>query len=242
MICPGQDTRYWKPGDIFEVDCPRCGSKLEFFKDESARRCRSCQTMVANPRMDFGCAAYCKYAEQCLGEMTPDLLAKRKDLLKDRVAVEMKKYFRQDFQSISHAMKVSRYAEQIASDEKADLAVVISAAYLHAIACPEGETSAPAPGPVCGGLGTVQALLTPLGPGEEFIDDVLDTIKSLWEREGSPKSKNAQILCDAHAIATAQEKQERESNTGRGLSAAFHTQAGERLGAKLLSKESSHEA
>jgi len=242
MICPGQDTRYWKPGDIFEVDCPRCGSKLEFFKDESARRCKACQTMVANPRMDFGCAAYCKYAEQCLGEMTPDLLAKRKDLLKDRVAVEMKKYFKQDFQSISHAMKVSRYAEQIASDEKADLAVVLSAAYLHAIACPEGETGAPAPGPFCGGLGTVQALLQPLGPGEEFIDEVLDTIKALWGNQGSPGSKNARILCDAHTIATEQEKEGGQLKIEQGLGALFHTEAGEKLGAKILLKESSHEA
>lgn len=230
MKCPGQDTRYWKPGDIFEVDCPKCGAKVEFFKDESARRCKACHTMIANPRMDFGCAAYCKYAEQCLGELTPDLLAKRKDLLKDRVAVEMKKYFGQDFQSISHAMKVSRYAEQIASEEKADLAVVLSAAYLHAIACPEGEAGTPAQGPVCGGLGTVQALLGPLGPDEEFVDEVLDTIKALWENQGGPKSKNARILCDAHTIATFQERAEQ----GRGP--VFHTEAGKRLGAAIAIK------
>ena len=23
--CPGQDQRYWKPEDIFDVLCPRCG-------------------------------------------------------------------------------------------------------------------------------------------------------------------------------------------------------------------------
>lgn len=186
--------------------------------------------MVANPRMDFGCAAYCKYAEQCLGELTPDLLATRKDLLKDRVAVEMKKYFRQDFHSISHAMKVSRYAEQIASEEKADLAVVLSAAYLHAIACPEGETGAPAQGPVCGGLGTVQTLLSPLGPDQEFVDEVLDTIKALWENQGDLKSKNARILCDAHTIVTLQETAE------QGHPPVFHTEAGMRLGATIAIK------
>ena len=25
MKCPGQDIRYWKPGAIFEVKCPKCG-------------------------------------------------------------------------------------------------------------------------------------------------------------------------------------------------------------------------
>lgn len=34
MKCPGQDRRYWKPGDIFDVECPQCGNGVEFFKDE----------------------------------------------------------------------------------------------------------------------------------------------------------------------------------------------------------------
>ena len=76
MQCPGQDTRYWKPGDIFEAPCPHCGRPVEFFKDESTRRCRNCKQLATNPRMDFGCAAYCKYAEQCLGELGPDFLKK----------------------------------------------------------------------------------------------------------------------------------------------------------------------
>ncbi len=71
MKCPGQDTRYWKPGDIFDTGCPHCGSKVEFFKDEATRRCRSCRKTVVNPRMDFGCAAYCKYAADCLGGLGP---------------------------------------------------------------------------------------------------------------------------------------------------------------------------
>jgi len=53
MKCPGQDTRYWKPGDIFDADCPHCGSKVEFFKDEATRRCRNCGKTVVNPKMDF---------------------------------------------------------------------------------------------------------------------------------------------------------------------------------------------
>ena len=42
MKCPGQDSRNWKPGDIFEMACPKCGKPLEFFKDEPLRRCKSC--------------------------------------------------------------------------------------------------------------------------------------------------------------------------------------------------------
>ena len=35
MKCPGQDSRYWKPGAIFEALCPECGAGVEFFKDDN---------------------------------------------------------------------------------------------------------------------------------------------------------------------------------------------------------------
>ena len=84
MKCPGQDSRFWGPEAIFEADCPECGASVEFFKDESSRRCRRCGCKVLNPRMDFGCALYCRFAEECLGEaLTSELAAKRADLLKE---------------------------------------------------------------------------------------------------------------------------------------------------------------
>jgi endogenous inhibitor of DNA gyrase (YacG/DUF329 family) len=69
MKCPGQDTRYWKPEDIFNVPCPACGKPVEFFKDDSSRKCPTCGYRFRNPRLDLGCAEWCPYAEQCLGEM-----------------------------------------------------------------------------------------------------------------------------------------------------------------------------
>jgi ribosomal protein S27E len=65
--CPGQDQRFWKPDDIFEVKCPGCGEVIEFFKDEPKLKCRKCERMVLNPKINLGCAEWCKYAEQCLG-------------------------------------------------------------------------------------------------------------------------------------------------------------------------------
>ena len=64
--CPGQDKRFWKAGDIFEAPCPYCGGVIEFWKDDLRRRCRRCGKRVANPRLDLGCAEWCKYADQCL--------------------------------------------------------------------------------------------------------------------------------------------------------------------------------
>ena len=84
MKCPGQDTLYWKPGAIFEAKCPKCGNAVEFFKDDTSRKCDKCGHRFVNPDMDFGCAAYCPYAEQCIGDLPPELIAQKEDLLKDR--------------------------------------------------------------------------------------------------------------------------------------------------------------
>jgi len=85
MRCPGQDWRYWKEDAIFEVSCPYCRERVEFFKDDTTRKCPSCKKVVPNPRLDFGCAAYCKYAEVCLGELPPELIREKANLLKSRL-------------------------------------------------------------------------------------------------------------------------------------------------------------
>jgi len=133
MKCPGQDIRYWKPGAVFDVKCPKCGKDVEFFKDDTTRKCRNCGHKFINPKLDFGCAAYCQYAAQCVGDLPEEYKAQREDTLKERIAVEMKKYFKKDFKRIGHAMQVARYAEKIGKNEGGDLAVILAAAYLHDI-------------------------------------------------------------------------------------------------------------
>ena len=90
------------------------------------------------------------FCRQCVGNLPPELVAQRQDLIKDRVAIEMKRYFKQDFRRIGHATRVARYAERIGKDEEGNLAVILIAAYLHDIGIPEAEkkhNSAAAPVP-----------------------------------------------------------------------------------------------
>ena len=139
MKCPGQDPRFWKFDAIFDAECPNCGGAVEFFKDETRRKCAKCGHRVLNPKMDFGCATHCRFAEECFGDLPPELIKRKEDLFKDRVAVEMKMYFRTDFKRIGHAAKVARYVEQLVHEEKADPAVALAAAYLHDIGVKEAE-------------------------------------------------------------------------------------------------------
>ena len=66
--CPGQDNRYWKPEDIFQVKCPGCDTLIEFWKDDLKRKCPQCKKIVPNPKLDLSCAQWCQYAKECLGE------------------------------------------------------------------------------------------------------------------------------------------------------------------------------
>ena len=104
MKCPGQDTQYWKPGAIFEAKCPECGHDVEFFKDDTTRKCPACQHRFLNPGLDFGCAAYCPFAEQCIGNLPPELLAE--------ITADLREWF------IDHMTKVDRSLGEFVRESK----------------------------------------------------------------------------------------------------------------------------
>jgi len=84
--CPGQDTRYWKSDDIFTVECPKCGAEIEFFKDDTRRRCAWCGHLFYNPKIEMGCAEWCQYADKCVPELVKERQAMQtfKERLKER--------------------------------------------------------------------------------------------------------------------------------------------------------------
>jgi putative nucleotidyltransferase with HDIG domain len=133
--CPGQDQRFWKPEDIFEVQCPGCGKTIEFFKDEPKLKCRKCGQMVINPKIDLGCAEWCQYAEQCMGVD----IVKNLKIMREKLINQMKKVFGNDQKRIEHALAVLDYAEQIQNVEGGDPLIVRAAAILHDIGIHQAE-------------------------------------------------------------------------------------------------------
>jgi len=132
--CPGQDQRFWKPEDIFEVECSNCGKAAEFFKDEPQLKCRHCGHTVINPKIDLGCAEWCQHAQQCLGVTVKNLTIVRQKLIN-----EMKTVFGSDEKRIKHALAVLDYAERIQAVEGGDPLVVKAAAILHDIGIHEAD-------------------------------------------------------------------------------------------------------
>jgi HD superfamily phosphodiesterase len=240
MRCPGQDSRYWEAGAIFEADCPNCGATVEFFKDESMRKCKKCGHKFMNPKMDFGCASYCKFAAQCIGDLPPELLAQRENLLKDRVAVEMKKYFGKDFKRIGHAVKVAQYAEKLTLAEKADMAIVLSAAYLHDIGIKESERkyqSSAAHHQEVEGPPIARDILSSLGAREDLIEEVCDIIAH-HHHPGEKETVNFQCLYDADLLTNMEEMRKdgsiSDESTARTIEKSFLTEAGKTLAREIL--------
>ncbi len=140
--CPGQDTRYWKPSDVAEVECAKCGALVEFFKTDGARRCPECGTRVVNPAVSMGCAQWCKHARECLGfdPATLEAARQQQDSLADKLIQAVKDRFGPDQRRIRHALRVLDHAEDILAREgEADPRVVVAAALLHDIGIIEAE-------------------------------------------------------------------------------------------------------
>lgn len=243
MKCPGQDSRYWKPGAIFEVKCPKCSRDVEFFKDDTTRKCSYCGHRFVNPNMDFGCAAYCQFAEQCLGTLPPELAAQQENLLKDRVALEMKRYFKNDFKRIGHASRVARYAERIGKNEGGNLAVILTAAYLHDIGIHEAErkyNSAAAEFQEKEGPAIARDILIKLGAKEELIEAVCDIIAH-HHHPRSDDEIDFKVVYDSDQIANIEERLKEKTMDSDGLvkviEESFLTESGRKYAAEILLNE-----
>jgi hypothetical protein len=179
--------KYWKDDAIFDVDCPKCGKSIEFYKDDTTRKCGGCSHRFVNPKMDFGCASYCQFAEQCMGTLPEEFMGSREDLLKDKVAVEMKRHFKSDFKSIRQATTAARHAENICKEEGGNLAVILCAAYLHGT-----------------GPDSARSILQKVGAGEQMILEIcgiIDTQENIHQNA----SLEAKIVHDALTIKRLQD-------------------------------------
>jgi len=158
--------------------------------------------------MDFGCAAYCQFAEQCIGTLPPELVAEKENLFKDRVAVEMKKYFKTDFKRIGHAMRVARYAEAICKKVTGNMAVILSAAYLHDIGIHEAEKLHGDTGPGLHeelGPEIARNILIGIKAKPELINEVCDIIGHHHHPKNN-ETLNFKVVYDADLITNLEEK------------------------------------
>jgi HD superfamily phosphodiesterase len=185
---------------------------VEFFKDDTTRKCPRCRHRFVNPNLDFGCAAYCQYAEQCIGTLPEEFLLQKDDLLKDRVAIEMKRYFKGDFKRIGHATRVARYAERIGRAEGGNPAVVLCAAYLHDIGIVEAEkkyASSAARYQEREGPAVARRILEKLGAKTPLVEEVCDIVGH-HHHPRQEETVNFKALYDADRIANLEDHKKKK--------------------------------
>ena len=122
----------------------------------------------------------------------------------------MKRYHGKDFKRIGHTTRLARHAEQIGKEEQGNLAVILSAAYLHDIGNVPAEQERKNPE----GKGredgeaekVVRALLAGAGAKEQLIDEVCSVLMN-YRDPGRQASVDIKTVHDASIIARLEEEQ-----------------------------------
>jgi hypothetical protein len=177
MKCPGQDTRFWKPADIFLAECPKCGAEIEFFKDDARRRCAWCGHMFYNPKIALGCAEWCQYAEKCV----PDLVKAKKAAqnFKELLSEMVKSHLQEDLAAWDRTATGAAYAQDLLKAEGGDPKVVLAAVLLHRV-----------------GPDKARELLAELETEPEIVEAVVELLAG----QGAPRDLNRQIFQDVLAL------------------------------------------
>lgn len=223
--CPGQNTMFWKPGDIFEVSCPNCGKPVEFWKDDAKRTC-ACGHRFLNPRRDIGCLEWCKYAEKCMPDMFKG--ENLRAFYRDRLLAAAKKVLKPDDTAVGQALEVLDLAEELVSAEGGEPKVVIAATLLSELlrVSPSGQEDQ---------IALARKILVELGTEAEVVDEVCKLIQDP-PRGNEPGTVNLWILQDARTMIKLGERRAllEKSALERLIDSKLTTAAGRRLARQRL--------
>jgi len=155
----------------------------------------------------------------------------------------MKRDFNKDFKRIGHAAKVARYAERILQKEKGDMAVVLTAAYLHDIGIKEAEERYHSSDPAYQeelGPPIAREILQRLNADPGLIEEVCDIIAH-HHHPGAHESDNFKALYDADLIVNLEESNHqspfKRDKLKTLIDKGFLTAAGKTLARSLLLPE-----
>jgi hypothetical protein len=72
-------------------------------------KCPSCKQLIVNPKLDLGCAKWCKHAEECLGQIS----GQEKSNLSTRLIESLRQIAEADQSVVRSSLEVLRYAEML---------------------------------------------------------------------------------------------------------------------------------
>ena len=158
------------------------------------------------------------------------------------MAIAVKRYFGKDFKRIGHATRVARHAEQIGKQERGNLAVILSSAYLHDIGYVEAKRkyqSAESHLQELEGPAVARQILIDLKANAELIDEVCDIVGH-HHNPRPEETLNFKVLYDADVLANLEEKYKEnplsQAELADLLANKFLTPSGRELAGKELNK------
>lgn len=239
--CPGQERSRWTPDSVYDVPCSHCGKDIEFFKDEPFRVCPSCRKRVPNPKINLGCAEWCKFAAKCLPQaiITP----KAAGAICEQIISSMKAVFGDDQRRIDHALAVLGYAETILESEQSEQnelsgLVIRAAAILHDIGIVEAERkhdSAAAKYQEIEGPPIARKILQDLAVPQEEIDHVCKIIANHHSAKDID-TPEFRIVWDADWLVNIPDEYDVSDKAGLGelIEKVFKTSGGKKTAKELF--------
>ncbi len=179
-MCPGQDTRYWRPDDIFTVVCGTCGNSMEFFKDDANRRCKKCGAVVQNPRLSRGCARWCRHAKECLGYDPFDITSGENDAggsIADKLIESIRLEFGAGSRVLEEALKAAERLPDILTSIPANPRIALPAVLLLMVDRSNTDGIAAAPAEAAR-FPVSRKILEASGAGTGDIDEILAILRA----------------------------------------------------------------
>jgi putative nucleotidyltransferase with HDIG domain len=155
--------------------------------------------------------------------------------LKELMLNEMMAYFGDDEKRISHAIEVTKYAEEILNGENGDKDVVITASILHDIGIPESERKY---GSNAGHYQEIEGppiardIMKKYDLNQAFIDEVCEIIGS----HHSPSridTINFKIVYDADCLVNFGDRLKQKDDTDKLINKVFLTKTGKDIARKV---------
>ena len=237
ISCPGQNTMFWKPDDIYDVKCPNCGRPVEFWKDDSKRTCK-CGHRFLNPKRDLGCLEYCKYAEQCMPDMFQG--ENLKAIYRDRLLVGAKIALKPTDNRLKRSQEIAEVAEEILDGESGQPKVVFAATILGDLVLHsqpqelKGASSGEGERP----RAIVTKVLAELGTEKEVIDEVCQIIEDKINGT-SYEDVNHKVVADAMMVVDLLDKKTllEEASIERLIERKIQTETGKQVARERLLSE-----
>jgi len=222
--CPGQNRRFWTPEDINEISCPVCGGPVELWKDQGITKCPKCGFSIRNPKVELGCAQWCRFAAECIGERSED--ADQDMSVRERLLSVMRERFANDRERLYHTLGVLEWAERLLPFEGGSPIVVKAAVILHDLEEYSGEHSEQ----------QVLKILSDLGIGENVSMEVCEVI-SRYHRGEEIESQEFHVFRDAHILSEISEVSDMPPSEQRRepLRRRLRTESAKRFSTKRVS-------